>query len=119
MSSKYPPIGGRRPSYILDLKLKFLSELPILRVWEHYNEGGYTIDISEGGNVPDGWNDIISSVEAVRGDWQLYEHDGFEGDSFTVKEGESRNVPDGWNDKISSSMPLLSGTEIWTNFDYI
>ena len=76
-----------------------------LIVYEHHNSQGAQKEYLEpADNVGNEWNDRISSVYAVKGDWEMYEHANYEGRRQTVKEGQSINVP--FNDDVTSLRPI-------------
>ena len=81
-------------------------------VYQHEGFRGEQFPIT--GSMPtlgDRWNDRISSIRVISGDWTFYQHDGYRGDQIRV----GRDVPDvggTWNDRISS-IQVLSGRWIF------
>lgn len=72
-------------------------------VYQHVRYGGESMRIN--GDMPSlggRWNDRISSIRVLSGDWTFYQHDDYRGERIHV----GRNVPDvggSWNDRISSA----------------
>ena len=72
-------------------------------VYQHVRYGGEPLRLtadtpSLGGH----WNDRISSIRVISGDWTFYQHDDYRGDQVQV----GRDTPDvgrSWNDRISSA----------------
>ena len=78
-----------------------------LKVYEHWrSQGEERVFLTESAYVGDDWNDRISSVYAEKGDWEIYEHENFEGRREVVWEGQSKDLRD--NDHASSIRPLCS-----------
>ncbi|KAL5264035.1 hypothetical protein ACHWQZ_G005209 [Mnemiopsis leidyi] len=78
-----------------------------LRVYEHNDlQGEMREFLTDCNNVGDYWNDKISSVYAVKGDWEIYQHFDFEGKREMIWEGQSNNLRH--NDHASSMRPLCS-----------
>ena len=78
-----------------------------LTVYEHWrSQGEQKVFLTESAYVGDDWNDKISSVYAEKGDWELYQHEDFEGVREVIREGESKDLRD--NDHASSLRPLCS-----------
>ena len=78
-----------------------------LIVYEHwYFRGEEREFLTETSNVGSRWNDRISSVKAVKGDWEIYQHFEFEGRREVISEGTSKNIRH--NDHASSIRPLCS-----------
>ena len=42
--------------------------------------------------VGDYWNDRISSVYALKGDWELYQHENYEGEVQIIRQGQRMDV---------------------------
>ena len=75
-----------------------------LIVYEHWRSQGDKKEIlTEEEYVGDEWNDRISSVYAEKGNWEIYEHENFEGKREVIFEGQSKDLRD--NDKASSIRP--------------
>ena len=49
-----------------------------------------------------GWNDRISSIEVISGDWTFYEDDGYRGNQMRANR-DMHDVGRHWNDRISSA----------------
>ena len=82
---------------------KYLSEL---KVYEHGDvKGDSTTYTGYVNNVGNSWNDEVSSVWAIGGDWILFDDNNYSGTSWCVKEGQKVNVPKKFNDKITSLKP--------------
>ena len=77
-----------------------------LDVWEHGSQGGDKNSYTKDEFNLNGWNDRITSACAVRGDWELYEHDYFQGVRWVIKENECHNVPH--NDYYTSLRPVCA-----------
>ena len=58
--------------------------------------------ISENGNGNGNWNNVISSVKAIKGNWILYKNYHYSGDHMLICEGEELSVLPYWNNKVSS-----------------
>ena len=76
-----------------------------LVVYEHYSSAGNSEEFNTAVNMlSNDWNDKISSVYAINGDWELYTHSDYQGSRQVIREGESKNVRS--NDQVSSLRPL-------------
>ena len=75
-----------------------------LVVYEHHNSQGAQKEfLVDSDYVGDDWNDLITSVYAAKGDWELYEHASYEGLREVVRQGQSININ---NDRVSSLKPI-------------
>ena len=74
-----------------------------LKVYWDTNYGGRFWGIGESlSYIGSTWNDQISSVKAIGGAWQLYEHIGYDTMIVTLCEGEKRSLTGDLGDKITS-----------------
>ncbi len=70
--------------------------------YQHVRYGGEPLRLT--GDVPSlegRWNDRISSIQVISGDWTFYQHDDYRGEQVRI----NRDTPDvgrSWNDRISS-----------------
>ncbi len=85
-------------------------------VFEDVNFGGSSlvVTVADPDLVPQGWNDKISSLIVIRGQWALYDDTSYGGANWTVSEvggpngdGTYADYSDwaGTNDSISSLKP--------------
>ena len=75
-----------------------------LRVYVDFNRQGDSKDFLVAEDNLSGWHDKISSVVAMKGDWELYEHTGFQGVREVIREGQQVNLA--LNDAHSSLRPI-------------
>ena len=68
-----------------------------------YNQQGDSFQLCSGGNMPQGWNDRVSSFFVPEGySVRLYADSNYRGDSRGTYRVGSYNVPSDFNDKLSS-----------------
>ena len=68
-----------------------------------YNQQGANFQLCSGGNVPDEWNDFVSSFYVPKGFYiRLYQDDGYGGSSYGPYGAGQYNVPTEFNDQLSS-----------------
>ena len=83
-----------------------------LQLWEHYpdfHNGGQKRDIFESTVLNSFWNDQVSYVKAIKGDYVLYQDSDFKGERLVVLEGDDESMSPQWNDKLSSVRHVGSG----------
>ena len=77
-----------------------------LEVFQHDDYRGSKEEFSHSSNLVGYWDNQISSVKAIKGNWELYEDLDYSGDHILVCEGEELSgLPDSpseWNDRVSS-----------------
>ena len=91
-----------------------------LQLWQHYptyRNGGKKKDVFESTVLQDFWNNQVSYVKAIKGDYVLYKKSNFEGESIVVLEGDDESMSKHWNDKLSSVRHIGSGC-IKRNIDF-
>ena len=76
-------------------------------MFQHDRYLGYNEEFDQSSNLEGSWtNNKISSVKAIRGNWELFENQDYSGDHILVCEGEELSVlpnkPSEWNDRVSS-----------------
>lgn len=78
-----------------------------LILFEHENFGGNSINLEN--DTPNlsalGWNDQISSVKIISGEWQLWSDADFNGVALQLKAGDYpslKNIDARFNDVVSS-----------------
>ncbi len=86
---------------------------PKIILYEHIDFKGKTLELS--GNDLDfrrhNFNDIVSSIVVISGQWTLYEHINFGGRSITIGPGRYRWIEDlGMRNDLASSVKLLTAT---------
>ena len=68
------------------------------------------------------WNDEVTYVHAIGGDWILYTDTSFSGMTWCVKEGQGINVPSYFNDKLTSlrtSKIISFNAKFFDSFDIL
>ena len=91
-----------------------------LQIWEHhptYKNGGKKSYVFQSTNLESSWDNRVSYVKAIRGDYVLYSGKNFQGDSVVVQEGDDDSIISQWNDKLSSVRYMGSGC-IKKDIDY-
>ena len=76
-----------------------------LTIYEHIGKKGRSTTMKNSGDVPSGWNDIVSSVcaSASGSPWKIFDHSGYKGAQAYVAPGACMDVPSWFNDKMSSA----------------
>jgi len=79
--------GGSNPDVLLFEDKNFGGD--VLKINANVGSGDGNLDNSPFGS---GWNNKTSSIKILRGKWQIYQKDDYEGPSKTLKVGEYLNA---------------------------
>ena len=89
-----------------------------LTIFEHNSQQGRSTFMLHDGNLPEGWNDIASSVCATTSAWTLYEHYWYSGRHVNVRPGRCANVPSWFNDRASSAREFRDSLLIYEHYNF-
>ena len=84
-----------------------------LVVFEHNNYRGAKKEFTQSSDyVGDFWNDKASSLKAVAGDWEVYQHSTYRGTFRVICQGDELTGLPGFNNQISS-VKLVAQSDSW------